>query len=340
MKKHIWTVKLGLFFVFCMASLAIGMKPILGAEGLTEQAKKIHRELLGKVKKLEGYDDIYVGAGYSAAGEPMFFGMEKLDNQRAQVWTAYAEVLYQTPGIVSYLRYLNIKCQDQEVREKRTQEEKLYDIKLMDIMCPNKQRLSKIFNGIPGGIVGFNEMLSRQKSGSSIYVAYVSTQPITGTFEPKKEIGKDPTLQEFEQAYPDIIISVGVDMERGAPSTEHRGIFKNPFFDIQGRYKNIGLKLHGWAGSVEKQIFDKIYMTVYPMEEAAALLQRSVKPGDMYIGIDTMPYPEDEKLKEKFPSIKQELIGVQSSKNLQGEVLHVFELNVLSKYYTEPAEKK
>ncbi len=60
---------------------------------------QVLRELAGKVKKLEGYD-IYVGAGYSAAGEPMFFGMEKLDDQREQIWRKYADTIEQTGGII------------------------------------------------------------------------------------------------------------------------------------------------------------------------------------------------------------------------------------------------
>ena len=131
----------------------------------------------------------------------------------------------------------------------------------------------------------------------------------------KRKLGKFPTLQEFEQAYSDIIISIGVDLEERNPKiTEHRGIFKNPFFDIQGTYKNIGLKLHGWAGIVEEQIFHKIYMTVHPTPPAAKLLHRSVKPGDMYIGVDTNPYPyKDEELRKKFPSINKELLGINPS---------------------------
>jgi hypothetical protein len=301
---------------------------------------EVLRELAGKVKKLEGYDDMYVGAGYSAAGEPMFFGMEKLDVERAKVWRAYADILYRTPGMLGQLKGLNHYCQDQGLRKELTEKGDFYRIGLMDIMCPNKQRLSTILgnDGTSAGINGFNSMLTRQKGGDSIYAAYASTEPITGPFKPKKETGRFPTPEEFESAYPDIIISIGVDMERGISRTEHRGIFKNPFFDVKGTYRNIGLKLHGWASTVEKQIFNKAYMIVWPTDPAAELLHRTVKAGDMYIGVDNLPYPyDDEALKEKFPSINKELIGMDPYSNTSPfvEALHIFELNKLSKYYTE-----
>ena len=306
---------------------------------------QVLRELAGKVKKLEGYD-IYVGAGYSAAGEPMFFGMEKLDDERAKIWKLYADLLYQFRGIIGQLAGLNAYCADQEIRKDLKEKGDFYRIGLMDIMCPNKQRFSTILGdgGTRAGINGFNEMLVRQKYGEVIYIAYVLTKPVIGPFKPKKELENSSSIEEFEQAYNDLVISIGVDIERGgALITEHRGIFKNPFFDIYGTYKNIGLKLHGWAGIVEEQMLHKKYMTVYPIHPAAQLLQRMVKPGDMYIGIDTLPYPyDDEESRNKFPSIKKELIGMNpySNTSAYGEALHIFGLNVLSKYYTEPSEKK
>ena len=105
------------------------------------------------------------------------------------------------------------------------------------------------------------------------------------------------------------------------------------FSEIRDTYKNISMKLHGWAGTVEKQIFHKTYMAVFPTKFAAELLIKSIKPGNMYIGLDTEYYPYDEKTKKKFPPIKEELIG--SGRLHRGsEKLHVFDLEVLSKYYT------
>ncbi len=92
-------------------------------------------------------------------------------------------------------------------------------------MCPNKQKLATVLDGSRAGITGFNEVLSRQAYREKdeevlIYVAYASTQPITGPFKPKREMSSEgyPSLEEFEEAYPDIIISVGVDMKPGTSS--------------------------------------------------------------------------------------------------------------------------
>ena len=325
--------KVALLFTILCAGALNGMENIPTISPSKMQNKDTaHRELLGKVKKLEGYD-IYVGAGYSDAGEPIFFAMEKLNDKNKQIWKNYATVVrYQ---IRFPLINLAVGCSNNQKAREQLKDD-LYSIKLMDMMCPNQMKiLTMLDRDIEGGILGFQGILTRN---SELYVAYASPQPIIGPFAPKTEVGKQSTLKECENAYSNIIISIGVDMLPETAKTEHRGVFKNPFYMISDAYKNIWLKLHGWAGTVEKQIFNKAYMTVYPTEPAANLLQKVIKPGDMYIGIDTKPYPyHNEELKRKFPSIKQELIGPEiDTVHKNREPLHVFELKVLSKYYTTP----
>ena len=127
-------------------------------------------------------------------------------------------------------------------------------------------------------------------------------------------------------------------MEFASPTTEHRGIFKNPFNEIRDQFKNIAMKLHGWAGTVEKNIFNKTYMALFPNPIASYLLYRSIKPGDMYIGTDKCPasfLPSEEEIRKKYPSIKDELIGIKTCPTRGPiEKMHISELKVLSKYYT------
>ena len=322
---------------------------------------KIHRDLLGKVEKLKDYD-IYVGAGTSPAGEPIFFAMEKLDSKNIQVWEKYAKALLDHKQVITSLRVLNRTCSDQKFLEiqKTTPLTRLlrledpYTTELLKRMCPNQKKFSALFDkedGIGGGVSGFESMLHRQSDkGDTIYVAYASSEPITGPFKPKKEIQLNSfTLEDFETAYSDLILCVCVDMMQKLKlpvSTEHRGIFKNPFNEIHGTYKAIAMKLHGWAATVEMQLFNKKYMTLFPTTHAGKLLHQSMaKDKGMYLGTDKKPFQyslyyqdpkERELIKEKFPPIKQELIGdaPTESRDAVLEDLHVFELNTLSKYYT------
>src|SRR6266446_6618452 len=115
-KKRISLMKkIALFFTILCAGALNGAEKISTISPSQMQNKdQTHRELLGKVKKLEGYD-VYVGAGYSDAGEQMFFGMEKLDDQNAQTWAHYAKILYRP--FVPQLLYLSARCDDQAARE-------------------------------------------------------------------------------------------------------------------------------------------------------------------------------------------------------------------------------
>jgi hypothetical protein len=317
-------------------------------------------DLQGKVTKLKGYD-IYVGAGTTRAGEPIFFALEKLDDERMEVWRHYTRALFSVyrTRAMRRLEMLNDNC-DKTIFPEVPQGigpldyNDPYSKKLMAQMCPNKEKLSPLFSeerGISIGIVGFDQMLGRYRRDKNnvIYIAYASSQPITGPFKPKKNIDLDSfTLEELEIAYSDLIICMAVDMMQNLKlpiSIEDRGIFKNPFYEIEGTYKYIALMLHGWAGTVGKQIFNKEYMTVFPTEAAAKQLHRETKKGDLYLGTDKQPFPydryykndtEQQTIKDKFPPIRQELIGDAPTKSLGGflEHLHVFDLNALSKYYT------
>lgn len=319
-------------------------------EPQTEQI--VPRDLLGKVKKLEGYDDIYIGAGISAEKEPIFFAMEKLNDERAEVWKKYTDALLNSyyTQVTARLNKLNKKCDDKVFLETLDD----YTKNLMKQMCPRKEKFSTLFgssdDGISGGITGLDQMLARYSDdGKVIYIVYASSQPITGPFKPKKEINVSSfTLEDFEIAYSDLIICMGVDMLQNLKlpiSTEHRGIFKNPFNEIQGTYKNIGLKLHGFAGAIEEQFFNKKYMTVFPTGHATKLFHSGIKKGEMYLGTDKKPFPykvyykndaEIKAIKEKFPPINQELIGdaPTTPSGAGTEYLHVLPLNSLSKYYT------
>jgi hypothetical protein len=314
---------------------------------------KAPEDIFHKVKKLEVYDDIFVGAGTSDTGEPIYFALEKLNPERTKVWKKYIWLIWTDyhRKVIKKLEPLLKNCDNADYQKQQDQ----YTQKLMTDMCLNKEKLSTLFSeatGIGIGPVGFDEMLGRySRQEETIYVAYASSQPITGPFKPKKELNIESyTLEDFETAYSDIIICVCVDMlqKLNIPiSTEHRGIFKNIFAEIRGTYKNIGLKLHGWAGAVEKQFFNKKYATLFPTKHAGNLLHRAVpKGGGLYLGVNTKPFKyeryygtaqEQQTIKEKFPPIKQELIGDTPITSRFGtmEDLHVFDLNALSKYYTE-----
>jgi len=304
----------------------------------TNESEKIHRDLLGKIQKLPGDREIYVGAGTSSAGEPIFFAMEKLNDKSMQIWQKYADALYKVPGVLRDLKYSNIHCKNAKIREDLKEKMGSYIIELMDTMCPNQQKLKTTFgdDGIASGINGFNEKLARQRDGSPVYVVYASSKPVAGPFVPKTELGRTPTIEEFDRAYPDIIMSMCVDVGFAVPTSEHRGIFKNPFAEIRGEYKNISMLLHDYAASVEEQFLHKSYVAIFPNPIAAELLQRWVKPGDMYIGTEKCPVPLEDELRKKYPPIKDELIGITTCPSRGPiESMHIFETKVLSKRYAK-----
>lgn len=297
---------------------------------------KCYLNVLGKPEKLDGDFEIYVGSGFSDAGEPIFFGMERLDDRNYDTWSNYEFILDSPFGgrgmrqLYALLLNCNKDLSDEMIKSTGNS---IYVSELREILCGVRRDKLKITLGQDGVEAGLAGSILKFYKKSKIYVTYASSKPVREPFQPKKIL--DPnnyTLMDLEYAYGDLIVSVGVKDNVGTKTTTHRGIFKNPFYDIHDTYKYISLKLHGFAGAVAKNFFEgKEYMLVSPTENVEAMLRRKFSPGEMFLGTEGGAIKESNAPYAQIP--QSELGGASSISNGPGETLHTIRLDALSEFY-------
>lgn len=323
---------------------------IVSLIGISTYAKSQTPELVGKVKKLNSSEDIYVGAGYSPAGEPIYFGMEKITEKNYPIWDDYkfyAEKLTGNRGLLLPLSTVSDRRKEElENIYKKGFSEYLFE--LARKMAPNKKKLLEIFdiNGIPSGINGFKNILAISDSKKDVYVVYISDKPVRGPFTPKLPISKSAfgamtvseKIQAFDNAYADVIMSVGVEdtkledkQVRPEMSVEHRGIFRNPLRAARDEYKGLALLIHGFAGDVIlKHSSGKKYMHVKPTITMANILHQNFKPGEMFIDPNTL---YGVAVAEKFPP----LVGRENIPLVGEGAYHFIMLEALKNLYEKNA---
>ena len=333
------TMLTSLFFLLMMLFPSMAMEVGIPLE---------HQQLVGKIKKLDGPHEIYVGAGFTQAGEPIYFAMEKITDKNYQTWIDYKDFAYELTDQRGPLRGLSVfsNLNHDQFKEKYKEHYSDYLYELAKTIEPKKKKISMLIFYIPSGILGFNDILKRSNASKDVYVVYISKNPITGIFTPKIPLSKEAfremsisdKIRSFDEAYDDIIMSVGIEnpffhedkkLDPGIrESVEHRGIFRNPLSAVRDDYKGISLLIHGFAGAVEFSYFqDKHYMMVLPTEGMANILQKNIKPGDLFID-ETGMYGEE--VSKTFPPLP----GRGRGYGTEG-VQHFVRLEALKTFYSQ-----
>lgn len=307
-----------------------------------------HQQLVGKIKRLDGPHEIYVGAGFTQAREPIYFAMEKITEENYQTWINYKDFAYELTDQRGPLRGLSVfsDLDHDQFKEKYKEHYSDYLYKIAKIIEPNKEKISFLIYYIPSGILGFDNILKRSDESKDVYVVYISKNPITGIFTPKISLSKEAfremsisdKIKNFDEAYDDIIMSVGVEntfypeekkLDPGIrESVEHRGIFRNPLSAARDDYKGVSLLIHGFAGAVEFSYFqNKRFMVVLPTLGMAGILQKNIKPGDLFIDETSMYGEEVSKTFRPLP-------GRGKGGGMEG-VLHFVRLEALKTFYSQ-----
>jgi hypothetical protein len=320
-----------------------------------------HEQLLHKVEKLPNHD-IYVGAGISKAGEKIYFGLEKINNEEnARNWVRLGggnpeDIVRST---IDRLReiYNHVQNNIEDQSYKSAYGEPQYYNTLTATLTANNDKLKSYFEvgAAETGCQGFGQMIdmscnayydydtsgnfdvSYNPSGNT-YVAYASKNPITGPFF-AFGLQEAFSIQEFEDFYGDLIMYMCVRDNTPHPTITNRGNQKNPLCSINGTYKNIAFLFKGFVESAAANYFHNIkYTLIGPNEQMAKQLNATMQTGEMFIGIDDFhlnKYSAD--IYQKFPPIALSEIGeiLHEADCYSYEECHTIKFGTFGKFYTK-----
>jgi hypothetical protein len=273
------------FFLFLILSIAS-----THAMDVAETDSQIHTRLLGRIEPLSADPDVYVGAGFSQAKEPMYFAVEKVGKANYPIWQKFYDDTKQTVKLLAGFRTFCCRFSKPPHLEDTQQctifncDDNDYQQGLMNKMSPQYDRLKKIFgtNGTESGLSGFKQQLN---DTGSTHVCYFSKQPIRGKFKPNLLVETFSSLKVRQEAYKAIIICFVLDETPTFPFTVHRGIFKFPFQELENDYKKSSLHLHEWGGTFGKEVLNnKTHARIMPTAPMADILDGNIPP--QYMNID------------------------------------------------------
>lgn len=255
-------------------------------------------------------DGVWAGQGVAGSGEPIYFGLERIDDSNREDWEYY---LSYAQGIVDSIHDpYALRGLVNKLREGGSAEiENIATNSLAQIRTGfTEKELSSHLQYMQKAIGGDLSALDISKATAACYLtipgtclAYISKKPVTGkysSFPPKDKL--DPwdkkygyngqfKLSEFVRSFGDILMTVGVyqtpwacAVYKTAPAYEIRGIFKNPHAVFEKNYKGISILLQAFTAAAMMQIAcDKKYMVVSPIVSVHSLLCKNFKPNEMFV---------------------------------------------------------
>lgn len=116
------------------------------------------------------------------------------------------------------------------------------------------------------------------------YIVYISKNPDFSIIKANEPFNKHLTVKvnEYIKTYRDILITCGSDFRR-PDSFENRGISRNPYWVLEGKYAGLSMLLHGFTGAVAEKFFpEKQTMRVSPIGSMQVIIQQSLKPNEGY----------------------------------------------------------
>lgn len=89
-----------------------------------------------------------------------------------------------------------------------------------------------------------------------------------------------PNLKRYIEEFSPVILSVtSKEFNEGSTHVfENRGIFKNPYWILQNKYKDLSMKLHGFVAAVSRKFFKTEWITVKPLGAMKKILINKMGP--------------------------------------------------------------
>lgn len=221
---------------------------------------------------------VYVSSGLATSGEPIYFGMEFVDQNNQTKWEIYRQKseyvarFYISSTLLSKERrqaYFEISGYEKQEYEsfcdyihekasKRTPEEN-----------------DDLRESYEGAIGAFNVYANPRT-----YVAYISKIPITGYFN---HPDKPDTFKGYHEGYENLLMCVRC---KDIPDTvvyNNRAIFKGLRNFVAGGYGGLAIKLHGFTAAVF-ETKGKTHMSVAPLPTMYEILKAKIPEGKLLTG--------------------------------------------------------
>lgn len=229
------------------------------------------------------------GATFIKEGEPHFVRMELLTKETEKCWGQFKRisswVANENNGVLSELvnRAGKESCpQYEEIAEVTgfTNEEYIKFIEKA-IFIKNKTQ-NKIVNLLRNNTVGNQHMITSCGLGESRYIVYI-TKNSDFSIQHAHETFKEINLENFINAYSDILISVGSDFSK-QDSFHTRGIARNPYWMFEDKYAGLAMIVYCFPGVVAEKFFpEKIEGHVKPVGVMQCNLIKNLLPGEGYV---------------------------------------------------------
>lgn len=254
-------------------------------------------------------EGVWAGKGFAANGEPIYFGLERIDDQNRDDWEYYidyARKMVGSPsshllGLVEALWY----GKPTEAQNIASKLEVQRDTGFTEAELTSYLQYMQS-KGSDTASLGALDILSARPNLTEpdTYFAYISKKPITGKFSSFPEKYFDPKtkkyqynyrfkLAEFVRCFDSILICVGVhktpldcesDSDISMLGYESRGIFKNPNAVFNNNYKGLSIFLLAFTAAAIKNISEeKKFLTVSPLKSIHDILCKSFKPCEMFV---------------------------------------------------------
>lgn len=221
---------------------------------------------------------LYASTGSASTGEPIYFGMEFIDQTNFAQWTNYQKLshyrtnFYFSPRLLSKedrLKYFKNSGYEQKEYEEFC--DSIYE----KVSQRSEEMNSQLKEDFRSAIGAFDFM-----PDDGYYVAYISKMPVTSYFSHPAGL---LTLKTYHEGYKNLLMCVRCKDIANTAVYNNRGIFKGLRCLVDGGYGGLALKLHGFTGAVF-ETKGKTHMSVAPLPKMYEILESQIPQDKLLTG--------------------------------------------------------
>lgn len=245
-------------------------------------------------------------------GKPIHLRMELLTRENEERWTLFKSLTSRLSGASrgALTCLVGEVCEDggdithlNWVQYTGFSEEE-HEAFLQKIRNAKERTDGKIYDLITKADGGSGHMCTYSKDSNDVnetsnlihkngrYIIYASRNPEFTI--PHVKSPPDHTLKNWIVSYKDILICAGTDFSYDETLFHTRGIFRNPYWVLKGKYSGLSMLLHGFSGMIANTYFPKKErLVVVPLGSMMCIFQKSLQSGEATYQVDSTTSPVD-----------------------------------------------